>query len=69
MISSVLRSKRAVQANIEIMRIFVWLFLNPVNDLNVAHPSTLSGRTEDRAGHGEPAEPLNGFNDFNGLQY
>ena len=36
MISSVLRSKRAVQVNIETMRIFVWLFLNPVNDLNGA---------------------------------
>ena len=36
MTSSVLRSKRAVQVNIEIMRIFVWLFLNPVNDLNGA---------------------------------
>jgi hypothetical protein len=35
-ISSVLRSKRAVQVNIEIMRTFVWLLLNPVNDLNGA---------------------------------
>jgi hypothetical protein len=37
------------------------------NDLNVAHPSTLSGRAEDRAGHGEPAEPLNDWNDWNWL--
>ena len=36
MLSSVLRSKRAVQVNIEIMRAFVRFFLSPVNDLNVA---------------------------------
>jgi hypothetical protein len=40
-----------------------------LNDLNGAHPSTLSGRAEDRAGHGEPAEPLNDWNDLNGLRY
>jgi hypothetical protein len=34
--SSVLRSKRAVQFNIEIMHAFVRLSLNPVNDLNGA---------------------------------
>jgi hypothetical protein len=32
MLSSVLRSKRAVSVNIEIMRAFVRLFLSPVND-------------------------------------
>ena len=37
--------------------------------MNGAHPSTSSGRAEDRAGHGEPAEPLNGLNDLNGPQY
>ncbi len=26
------------------------------------------GRAEDRAGHGEPAEPLNVLNDLNGLR-
>ena len=36
MLSSVLRSKRAVSVNIEIMRAFVRFFLSPVNDLNVA---------------------------------
>ena len=36
MLSSVLRSKRAVQVNIEIMRAFVRLFLDSVNDLNGA---------------------------------
>ena len=41
MLSSVLRSKRAVQVNIEIMRAFVRLFLNSVNDLNGANPSTM----------------------------
>jgi hypothetical protein len=37
-----------------------------LNVLNEAHPSTLSGRAEDRAGHGEPAEPLNVLNLWNG---
>ncbi len=36
MLSSVLKSRRAIQVNIEIMRAFVRLFLNPVNDLNGA---------------------------------
>ena len=36
MLSSVLRSKRAVQVNIEIMRAFVRLVSNPMNDLNGA---------------------------------
>jgi len=36
MLSSVLRSKRAVRVNIEIMRAFVRLFLDSVNDLNGA---------------------------------
>ncbi len=36
MLSSVFRSKRAVQVNIEIMRAFVRLFLDSVNDLNGA---------------------------------
>jgi ORF6N domain len=36
MLSSVLRSKRAVQVNIEIMSAFVRLFLDSVNDLNGA---------------------------------
>jgi hypothetical protein len=35
------------------------------NVLNVAHPSTSSGRAEDRAGHGEPVEPLNDWNVLN----
>jgi hypothetical protein len=49
MISSVLRSKRAVQVNIEIMRIFVWLFLNPVNDLNGA-PVLSEGKSKESGG-------------------
>ena len=36
MLSSVLRSKKAVQVKIEIMRAFVRLSLKPVNYLNVA---------------------------------
>jgi hypothetical protein len=36
MVSTVLRSKRAVRVNIEIVRAFVRLFLHPVNDLNGA---------------------------------
>src|SRR6266436_2765755 len=36
MLSSVLRSKRAIRVNIEIMRAFVRLFLDSVNDLNGA---------------------------------
>jgi hypothetical protein len=36
MLSTVLNSERAIQVNIEIMRAFVRLFLNPVNDLNGA---------------------------------
>jgi hypothetical protein len=30
-----------------------------------AHPSIYSGRAEVRAGHGEPAEPLNDWNVLN----
>jgi len=36
MLSTVLNSERAILVNIEIMRAFVRLFLNPVNDLNGA---------------------------------
>ncbi len=36
MLSSVLRSKRAVAVNVEIMRAFVRLVSNPMNDLNGA---------------------------------
>jgi len=36
MLSTVLRSKRAVQVNIEIIRAFVRLVSNPMNDLNGA---------------------------------
>ena len=36
MLSTVLRSKRAVQVNVEIMRAFVRLVSNPMNDLNGA---------------------------------
>ena len=36
MLSTVLNSERAIQVNIEIMRAFVRLFLNPVNGLNGA---------------------------------
>jgi hypothetical protein len=36
MLSTVLNSERAIQVNIEIMRAFVRLSLNPVNDLNGA---------------------------------
>jgi len=34
MLSSVLKSRRAIQVNIEIMRAFVWLASKPANDLN-----------------------------------
>jgi hypothetical protein len=33
--------------------------------MNGAHPSTNSGRAEDRAAHGEPVEPLNVWNVWN----
>ena len=59
MISSVLRSKRAVQVTIEIMRIFVWLFLNPVNDLNGA-PVLSEGKSKESV--------WNVSNDWNGLR-
>lgn len=36
MLSSVLNSERAIHVNIEIVRAFVRLFLNPMNDLNRA---------------------------------
>jgi len=35
-LSTVLKSERAIQVNIEIMRAFVRLVLNPENDLNGA---------------------------------
>ena len=36
-----------------------------ISVMNGAHPSTNSGRAEDRAAHGEPVEPLNVWNVWN----